>query len=222
MSRLEPLVGRLRTFYGLLPSPPRDPFALFVWEVLSMQTTPGRRDAAFSGLKRIRALTPDALSRLTQKKIGEAVAPAGPYQEQRVRALRAGVDLFRRAPRLSTVIAGPLPAARRALRSFPRLGGNYAHRILLFSADRCLLPEDPVVHRVGRRLDFGSASDEGRKSARIVQRALVAELPSDPAAFRHAYLYLSHHGIATCLERDPHCQVCPLLADCPEGSKRAL
>ena len=112
MSRLETLVDALQKFYGALHSPPHDPFGLFVWEVLSVHSTPRKRDAAFGALRRIRALTPDAMSRAPQKKLEESVALAGPYAEQRLRALRTGVDRFRRSPELPKVIRGPLPAAR--------------------------------------------------------------------------------------------------------------
>ena len=49
MSRLERLArARCRRFYGALPPPPRDPFTLFVWEVLSVHSTPRKRDAALA------------------------------------------------------------------------------------------------------------------------------------------------------------------------------
>ena len=220
MTRLETLLSRLRQFYGLLPAPRRDPFAIFLWEVLSMHTTPARRDAALGALKRIRVLTPDAMWRAPQKKLAEAVALAGPYQEQRLRALRAGVDLFRRSPKLPALIRGPLGTARRALKPFPQLGDASARRMLLFAADRCVLGVDMHVSRVGRRLGYGTGSERSRKSTQSVQRALSRELPHDAEDFRRASLYLSHHALATCTERDPHCHVCPLLQDCPEGQKR--
>ena len=69
-----------------------------------MHTTPARRDAAFGALKRIRVLTPDAMWRAPQKNLADAVALAGPYQEQRLRTLRNGVALFRRSPTLPAVI----------------------------------------------------------------------------------------------------------------------
>src|SRR5206468_7659480 len=114
VSRLETLLAALQNFYGALPTPPRDPFTLFVWEVLSVHSTPRKRDAALAALKRIPALTPDAMWRAPQKKLEECVAIAGPYLEQRLLRLRTGVDLFRKTPGLSAVIRGPLPAARRA------------------------------------------------------------------------------------------------------------
>ena len=219
MSSLEAILDALKSFYGALPAPPRDPFRLFVWEVLSVHSTPRKRDAALLALKRIPALTPDAMWRAPQKTLEQSVALAGPYAENRLRALRTGVDLFRRSPGLPAVIRGPLPAARRALKPFPQLGETGAHRMLLFAADHAILPVDARVCRVGRRLGYGKGGDF-KKQARSVQDALARELPVSVDAYRHAFLYLSHHGGATCTESDPHCAICPLLKDCPEGQKR--
>ena len=219
-SRLDRLIEALHPFYGGLPMPPRDPFTLFVWEVLSVHSTPRRRETALAALKRIPALTPDAMWRAPQKKLEESVKLAGPYTENRLTALRTGVDLFRRSPNLPAVIRGPLTAARRALKPLPQLGETGAHRMLLFAADHQILPVDARVSRVAIRLGYGEANDEFRKQARSVQEALTRELPPSVDAFRRAFVYLSHHGAATCTEADPHCAVCPLLKECPEGKKR--
>ena len=219
MLQLETALGALTKFYGLLPAPPRDPFILFVWEVLSAHTTPAKRDAALSALKRIRALTPDAMWQTPQKNLEQAVMLTGPYLERRVGALRAGVALFRRSPALSAVLRGPLPAARRSLKRFPQLGDGGAHRMLLFAADHAVLPVDARVNRVGLRLGYGTPGGF-RKSSRSVQQAISRALPRNVDSFRRAFLYLSHHGAVTCTEADPHCQVCPLLRDCPEGQSR--
>jgi len=48
VSTLEALLQKLKKFYGALPAPPRDPFTLFVWEVLSVHSTPYKRDAALA------------------------------------------------------------------------------------------------------------------------------------------------------------------------------
>jgi endonuclease III len=220
VSRLDTLIAALQKFYGTLPSPPRDPFTLFVWEVLSTHSTPRKRDAALTALKRIRALTPDAMWRAPQKKLEESVALAGPYAENRLRALRNGTDMFRRQSNLTALVRGPLPAARRALKGLPQMGEGGAYRMLLFAADHPILPVDARVSRVARRLGYGEQCADFTKTARSVREALAAELPDTLEAYRHAFLYLSHHGAATCTEADPHCSVCPLLKDCPEGQKR--
>ena len=220
MSRLEHAIDALQKFYGGLPKPPRDPFTLFVWEVLSVHSTPRKRDAALAALRRIRVLTPDAMWRAPQKKLEQAVAQAGPYLENRLTALRTGVDLFRRSPALPKILAGPLAAARRALKPFPQLGEAGAHRMLLFAADHPILPVDARLNRVGRRLGYGQSATDFKKQARSVQEAMSAELPASADAYRQAFLYLSHHGAATCTEADPHCTICPLLKECPEGKRR--
>ena len=123
-----------------------------------------------------------------------------PTWSNRLQALRSGVELFRRSPELPTTIRGPLPAARRALKPFPQLGETGAHRMLLLAADQLILPVDARIGRVGRRLGYGEAAIEFRKLARSVQTAISRELPPSPDAYRRAFLYLSHHGGATCTE----------------------
>jgi len=220
MSRLARLVEALKRFYGALPSPPRDPFILLVWEVLSVHSTPHKRDAALTALKRIRALTPDAMWRAPQKKLEESVGLAGPYAEQRLRALRTGTERFRRQPNLARVIRGPLPAARRALKGLPQMGEGGAYRMLLFAADHPVLPVDARLSRAARRLGYGESLPDFTKTARSVRDALAKELPSDLERYRTAFIYLSHHGGATCTEADPHCTICPLVKECPEGRTR--
>ena len=92
--------------------------------------------------------------------------------------------------------------------------------MLLFAADHPILPVDARISRVGRRLGYGEAAPDFRKQARSVQEAMVKELAASADAYRRAFLYLSHHGGATCTESDPHCIICPLVKDCPEGQKR--
>jgi endonuclease-3 len=221
VSRLERLLGELAPFYGRLAAPPADPFTLFVWEVLSAHSTPRKRDAALGALKRARALTPDAMSRVAQKKLEESVALAGPYLEQRLRALRIGVDVFRRTPDLPAVIRGPLAPARRALKGLPQMGDGGAYRMLLFAAGHPVLPVDARVSRVARRLGYGEGPGGFAKTARAIRAAVSGELPASSDAYRRAFTYLNHHGAATCTDADPHCHICPLLQDCPAGRQRS-
>jgi endonuclease III len=198
--------------------PPSDPFTLFVWEVLSVDSTPKKRDAALAALKRSRALTPDAMWRAAQKKLEESAALAGPYVEQRLTALRTGVDIFRRTPTLPSIIRGPLAGARRVMKGLPQMGEAGAYRMLLFAADHPVLPVDARVSRVARRLGYGETLADFPKTARSVREAVGAQLPPSADAFKRAFIYLHHHGAATCTEADPHCAICPLLPDCPFGT----
>src|SRR5262245_22322312 len=95
-SRLDGLVRKLQKHYGALPEPPSDAFVLFVWEILSSHATPKKRDAAMHAMGRHRALTPDSMWHASPAKLAASVALAGPYRDQRLLALRKGVDVFRR------------------------------------------------------------------------------------------------------------------------------
>ena len=186
MARLPALLGSLQKFYGLLPTLPKDPFILFVWEVLSVHTTPLKRDAALAALKKIRALTPDGMWRAPAKQLEAIVKAVGPYLENRIENLRNGIDIFRRNRDLPTIIRGPMIAARRAVKPLPQLGETGAHRMLLFAADQIVLPVDARVSRVARRLGYGEAHKEFSKTARSVRDALCKELPSSLDAYRRA------------------------------------
>jgi endonuclease-3 len=220
VTRIERLLARLQTFYGKLPSPPSDAFPLFVWEVLSTHSAPRKRDAAFGALKKARALTPDAMWRAPQATLEAGVAMAGPYREQRLRALRTGVELFRRSPALPKTIKGPVSVALKALKPLPQMGEGGAYRMLLFAAGHAVLPVDARVSRVARRLGYGEQAADFTRTARSVRQAVAIDLAPAATAYQLAYLYLAHHGATTCTEADPHCPVCPLLAECPEGEKR--
>src|SRR5262245_66635309 len=98
--------------------------------------------------------------RAPQKKLEDSVALAGPYLEQRVRALRTGVDRFRRTPDLPKIIRGPVAPARRALKGIPQMGEAGAYRMLLFAASHAALPGDAKVSRVIRRPGFSDAQNE--------------------------------------------------------------
>jgi endonuclease III len=195
------VMDRLERFYGPLPQPPDDPFALYVWEVLGVHTTPMRRNAAMGALRRIPALTPDAMGRAPRAKLESAVALAGPYREERLRALAAGVDVFKRNRDLADKLRGDAAMAQEALALLPHLTAMSGQRLLLFAGRHSMLPDDPHVLRVLDRLRCRDAT--------------TRELGAVLTAMQRATLYLSHHGNATCLESDPMCHICPLRSQCP-------
>ena len=199
---MQTLLDRLERFYGPLPQPPDDPFALYVWEVLGVHTTPARREAAMKALRRIPALTPDSMGRVARAKLEKAVALAGPYREERLRALTGGVDIFRRNRNLPERLHAEISQATEALKLLPHLTAVSGQWMLLFAGGHPLLPSEPHLLRVVQRLGSDSA-------------AVTADLGEVLPTLQRAALYLSHHGRSTCLEADPLCHICPLRSDCP-------
>ena len=195
------LLDRLERFYGPLPLPPDEPFALYVWEVLGVRTTHSRRDAAMNALKRIPALTPDSMGRTARGKLEKAVGQAGPYREERLRALASGADVFKRNRDLPAKLRGDINTARGALEGLTHLTPISSQRMLLFAGRHPLIPEDPDVTRVLSRLQ--RTAD-----------AVIDQLGGVLTAIQRATLYLSHHGRATCVEADPLCHICPLRSPC--------
>jgi endonuclease III len=211
------LVASLERFYGPLAAPPFDPFRCFVWETLGTQATPMRRDMAYSALRRIPALTPDAMFRAPRARLAAAVALAGPYQEQRISALLAGVAQFRRRSDLASLIQGRLRDARRAIQALPRLADASVGRLLLFGGNHMVMPVDREMVRLCLRLGLDSGPERASAAvARGVRRAIHRALPPDVDVFRRASLYLNHHAAQTCTD-DPHCVVCPLNEQCPSA-----
>jgi len=196
------LMDRLERFYGPLPHPPEDPFAQYVWEVLGIHTTRTRRDAAMTALRRLPALTPDSMGRVPREKLENAVALAGPYREERLRALIAGVDVFRRNRDFAERLRGDSTGARQTLTLLPYLTSVSAQWLLLFAGRHPMLPDDPDLQRVLARL-------------RTPREDAVRALGDVLSAVQRATLYLSHHGRATCVESGPMCHICPLRSSCP-------
>jgi endonuclease III len=202
-----------------LPAPPADPFRCFVWETLSARTTPARRDAAYQALLRMRALTPDAIARAPYARLTAAVTLAETYHEQRLHALLAGAELFRRHPSLTDELRDSLPAARRAVARLPRVSEADRHRLLLFGGNHCVMPVDRDTARLCVRLGFDVPETEPRRLAGQIRRLVEAVLPHDADTFRRTALYLRHHAGQTCTEL-PHCQVCPVADVCPSSRGR--
>jgi endonuclease III len=211
---LDVVVRELRAFYGPQPLPPHEPFALYVWEVMNFHAAPLKREAALAALKRIPALTPDSVWKTPMPKLDAAAALAGPYLDERVRALRAGADAFRRKPNLARTIAGPMVGAMRALRTLPQLSGAGTTRMLLYAGDAPIIPVDAVTSRVVVRLGLCEPEPDVRRQARRARRALDRLVPRDLDVRRRVVQLLEHHGQATCAEFDPHCGICPLAEQC--------
>src|SRR5690606_19702432 len=102
--------------------------------------TAARRDRAFAALKRVPSLTPDAVFRAPQAKLSEAVALAGPGADDRLEAIRAGAEAFRRSSALRALALQPPTTARRAVATLPQIDRVAARRLLLFTAGRGGLP----------------------------------------------------------------------------------
>lgn len=217
MASFDELIERLAGFYGPLRMPPDDPFGYYVWEVLGTRTSAGRRDAAMTALRRVPALTPDAVGKLARGRLEAVVRQCGSLIEERMAALEAGATVFRRQPRLVERLRGPLRQAWLAARDLPHLGHAGALGVLLFAGSGRLAPVDEGLTRFATRFGLAPPLANRRRLVRDVRGQLTTRLPADAAARRKAVLYLQHHADHTCVAGVPHCNACPLADACAEG-----
>jgi endonuclease III len=234
------LIATLREFYGLLPQPPPDPFQFFIWEILSTDALPARRDIAWLALRRLPALTPDAMARTPTKDLAEVMRLIGPQPDERIERIRAATGEMKRHRDLfdpdALRMRGLLFAAR-AFRRLTQLPRDVADRALLYAAGYPVLPLDDGAARVIARIEgtaiAPSHGAEGftlkrtlyagqlRQQRRRARKTLASTLPRDVDVYRDAVLYLRHHAHSTCLAVAPHCKVCPLLSGCAFGRAHA-
>ncbi len=210
--------GALAAFYGPLAAPPRDLFAFFVWDVISARALPARRDIAWLALKRLPALTPDAMFRASKEDLKAAIESLGGFDE-RLEALRAGSGHFKRHRDLPERVSGPLRGAVRALRDVPHLTPAAQVRALLYAGGHPLAAADDGVARVVSRL-HGRPPTSSAATRRFARRTLAAAFGRDRDVLGHNLVLLGHHASRACVEHAPHCGVCPLRDGCAWGRAR--
>jgi endonuclease III len=205
------VLGPLRAFYGPLAPPPKDLFAFFVWEVVSARTLPARRDLAWQALKRLPALTPDAMFGASKDDLEAALAVVGSVA-QRIEALKNGSGHFRRHRDLADRVTGPLLGAARALALVPHLSRSAQRRALLIAGGHAVAPVDDGLARVLARLEGFPVSPKAR-ARRAARRRLDAACRGEREKIAEAILVLGHHAVHACGDA-PHCAVCPLAEAC--------
>ena len=210
------VLGALRAFYGPLAPPPKELFAFFVWEVVSARTLPARRDLAWQALRRLPALTPDAMFRASKDDLETALAAVGSV-EQRIEALKNGSGHFRRHRDLANRVAGPLLGAARALARVPHLSPPARTRALLWAGGHAVAPVDDALACVLARLQ-GLAPGPKARVRRMARRHLCAACEGEREKLAEAVVMLAHHATHACADV-PHCTVCPLAAGCRHAQR---
>jgi endonuclease III len=202
----------LASFYGPLAPPPRDLFGFVVWEILSGRALPSRRDLAWTALRRLPALTPDAMFRASKADLQEALLML-PGREERIDELRSASGHLRRHRQLEAAVTGRLAGAVRALAELPGLTPAGRVRALLFPGGHAVAPTDEGVVRVVVRLH--GLDQSGPAARRRVARGLVrAECGGDLELLRRTAVLVAHHAAHACAPSTPHCGVCPLAGQC--------
>jgi endonuclease-3 len=180
----------------------RNPFELLIATILSAQCTDKKVNEVTAVLFRDYA-TPAALADAEAAAIEAIIHPTGFYRQKAKSIQSAARDLVER-------FGGEVPARLDDLVSLRGVARKTANVVLGNAFGIPGIAIDTHMLRVNRRLGLTKSDDPEQ-----VERDLAALLPDGEwTRFTNRVI---HHGRVCCVAKNPHCEVCPLNADCPEA-----
>jgi len=191
---------------------PKKQFSTLIRTVLSQATNDKNRDKAFRNLSERFEMSPKVLAGADVKEIEKAIRIGGLYRNKsRVIKELSRVIVEKFDGTLDFVYSSPLEEARKILMALPGIGPKTADVVLLFSANRLVLPVDTHVNRVSKRLGF-VASNADYERVRLALEALYS-----PKDYLAAHLLLIMLGRKYCKARNPLHESCPVNMLCPSA-----
>jgi A/G-specific adenine glycosylase len=181
----------------------RDPYAIWVSEIMLQQTRVDTVERHYSGFMR-RFPSLDALAAAEEEEVVEAWSGLGYYRRARF--------LHRGARYVVDSLGGEIPRAADALRSVPGIGAYTAGAIASIAFDRPEPLVDGNVARVSSRLrlvgDPKAQVATHRAHWSWVEEVLCA---GRPRVLAQALMEL---GATVCTPRSPRCDACPVRELC--------
>lgn len=212
--RAQQILRILRSEFSLpdWANKPREPFSTLIHTVLSQATNDKNRDKAFRNLSEKFEITPKALAEADEKEIEEAIRIGGLYRNKsRVIKELSCVIVEKFDGRLDFIYSLPLEEARKLLMALPGIGPKTADVVLLFCANKPVLPVDTHVNRVSKRLVLAASNADYER----IQLAL--ESLYSPKDYLATHLLLIRLGRKYCKAKNPLHESCPLNMLCPSA-----
>jgi endonuclease III len=211
------LLGKLEQFHGWQePCWPVDPYEFIVWWHCGYPASDAACAKGWENLRSEIGVTPRELLKAAPQKLAAALRAGGMVPE--LRALRLKEIAMRVQDELDgdlrANLAGPLSAARRALKKFPGIADPGADRILLFGGIAPIAAVPSNATQVLTRIRCGQEYESYSKNYREAQRAIEEEVPKTFDARTRAYLLLKQHGQQICKRARPQCEDCPIHSYC--------
>ena len=179
----------------------RDPFRVLISCVLSLRTKDETTAAASQRLFAL-ADNPEAMLRLTERRIARTVFPVGFYnvKARHIRAI---------CRRLLDEHGGRVPDTLDALLALPGVGRKTANLVVTLGYGKPGICVDTHVHRISNRWGWVAT-----RTPEQTETALRDLLP------RRYWIefnnWLVTFGRNCCTPLSPHCSRCPVEGDCPK------
>jgi len=188
----------------------KEPFSSLIRTVLSQATNDKNRDKAFRNLREEFEITPKVLAEADVKEIEQAIRVGGLYRNKsRVIKELSRIIVERFDGSLDFVYSLPLEEARKLLMALPGVGPKTADVVLLFSANRPVLPVDTHVNRVSKRLGLARPNADYEH----VRLSLQSFYPAKDYLAAHILLIML--GRKYCKARNPMHGSCSVNMLCP-------
>ena len=191
-----------------------EPFQTLIRTVLSQATSDRNRDRAYANLAGKYRINPLELADAGVKEIEEAIRVGGLYRNKARKIKELSKIILRQFHgSLDFIFSEPIEKSREQLMSIPGVGLKTADVVLLFSAEKPIVPIDTHVNRVSKRLDLAPLKG-GYEDVRQSLEALYK--PSDYLAIHLLFISL---GRRYCRARTPLHRLCPVNVFCPTVKK---
>ena len=186
--------------------PADSPFEVVVGAILTQNTAWRNVEKAIANLKQLGPFTPEALVRLPEENLSDAIRPSGYYRRKTTR-LRNFLDLLSNGfqCRLDSLFDLPTEALREELLAVSGIGPETADSILLYAAARPVFVIDAYTIRILSRHQLLPEETSYAEA----QQWITDQLPEDVQLFNEFHALLVAVGKDFCRPR-PKCPGCPL------------
>ncbi len=205
------ITQRLTDLYGEVPFSSKDPMSMLVDIILSHRTRDEQTAAAYANLLK-RFGTWEAVRDAPTNEVQETIANVNwpEVKAPRLQALMRRITEERGALNLDFLRDLPMEEGAAWLNRLEGVGPKTTACVLLFSAEKPILPVDVHVHRVSGRLGL-----IGKKvTADNAHALLQALLSNDARAIYDFHKALLRHGQRVCVYEHPRCSKCVLTDVC--------
>jgi endonuclease-3 len=187
-----------------------DPFETLIATIISQNTTKKNAAKAFKSLCSGFKIDPETLTNSNIRKVEECLRVEGLFR-QKTRAIKEASEALvqKWEGKMASILSLPIENSRKELMQHGGVGPKTADVVLLFSAQRRVIPIDAYVKRVSKRL--GLAPENGNYE--VVQKNLESLFRPEDYLADHLLFIL--HGRKTCKAQAPLCVKCPVNRCCP-------
>ncbi len=186
--------------------PAQEPFEIIVGAILTQSAAWGNVEKAIANLKAVKALSPEALRRLTLPEVARLIHPCGYYNAKALKLKSFAHWLGEYYDdNLSKLFANDTDHLRQQLLSIHGIGQETADSIILYAANKPIFVIDTYTRRIINCIGPAPVGN----SYTAYQTLFMDNLPSD------ARLFNEYHALLVCLAKDvcrnrPLCQQCCL------------